>query len=39
MGRLYSMIALDDLQVSETARDQLLLVQLALIDHSEDMLC
>jgi len=39
MGRLYSMIALDGLQVSETARDQLLLVQLALIDHSKDMLC
>jgi hypothetical protein len=39
MGRLYSMIAFDGLQVSEAARDQLLLVQLALIDHSEDMLC
>jgi hypothetical protein len=33
------MIALDGLQVSETAHDQLLLVQLALIDHSENMLC
>jgi hypothetical protein len=30
------MIALDGLQVSQTARNQLLL---ALIDHSEDMLC
>jgi hypothetical protein len=39
MGRLYVVIALDGFQVSETARDQLLLVQLALIDHSEDMLC
>jgi len=39
MGRLYSMIALDGLQVSEAALDQLLLVLLSLIDHSENMLC
>jgi hypothetical protein len=39
MGRLYSTVALDGLQVSETPRDELFLVQLALIDHSEDMLC
>jgi hypothetical protein len=39
MGRFYPMVAFDSLQVSETARDQLLLVQLALVDHSEDMLC
>jgi len=38
-GRFYSMIALDGLQVSETANDQVLLVNLALIDHPEDMLC
>jgi hypothetical protein len=39
MGRLYVVIALDRLQVSEAPRDKRLLVQLALIDHSEDMLC
>jgi hypothetical protein len=33
------MIALDCLQVSEPACDQLLLVQFALVYHSENMLC
>jgi len=39
MGRLYSTVALDGLQVSEAALDQLLLVLLSLIDHPENMLC
>jgi len=38
MGRFYSTVPLNGLQVSEAALDQLLLFLLALIDHSEDML-
>jgi len=39
MGRFYATIPLNGLQVREAALDQLLLVLLSLIDHSENMLC
>jgi hypothetical protein len=39
MGRFYSTVPVNGLQVSEAALDQLLLVLLSLIDHSENMLC